>query len=394
MHLLDCQVIPLIPTLLEMDVLHVDEDLLETDVCADAELQWPSEMSDDSCAVMQDLHAFNDKQSCLFFNVFGTQDTWQGKRFSVVSKRSGKQGMLQLIQWPVQTVLVQLFRTGGVQSLYMIAMTCRCFRDAAQQLIEEHAREEYRRQFLDPRQLGKFVDSFGCFAWALNLRSFLPAGSLTHWYAEELDAAYNFLSAQVLIDERAPMHGLQPIAAKRWRTEGRLAFESFCADCLAPKCAFSRVLFHYQKAWKHVRSILETNAAIVRRLQFKGQSTSDSVSFNFPCVTFQVRCVVTSDTGVLDWTPNDVYHWFRIKKFPVSGLLRMELNGPSLVRLYSLAQKMSAAENIFLMPSPRGLGMATAQYTRLQWLMDKRLLVTPEAVSQHHQITYRVGELL
>jgi hypothetical protein len=328
---------------------------------------------------------------CPFLDVFGTQDTWQGRRFNMYNGSSGPRGMLQLVQWPVVNILRHVLQGGGVQHLYMMAMTCRSWRDIALEHIEEHAQDTLQHNFANKQQLCKFVDSFGCFAWALRLRNFLPVTSLTNWQPCELDAAFDFLLAQVVIDETSHLVGLKPLAASRWKSEGRRAFELFLKDCLSSKGNYRRILYHYKKAWVQVRSILEFNATCLRRLQFKAHSSTRSMKFSWPCVTIDVHCPFANDTGVLSWTIQDVYNWFRIKKFPVSGLLDLQLDGSELARLCTLAETSRDGDNIFLLRAPRGLGMSAKQFSRLQWFMKNRMLMA-DMPHEEHTLTFRVGE--
>lgn len=373
-----------------MDVFEVDDALLELDARVDSELQWLGASEDTVSSLSQHSLGFQ-AEPCRFFDVLGTQDTWQGKRFNMFMSHSGPRGMLQLVKWPVVNILNNLLDSGSVWHLCMVAMSCRCMRDVALAIIEEHSQEQLKRKFYDGRQLFRFVDSFAFFSWAYGLRSWMPAASLKKWQPRELDAAYDCLVARIVVDETSPFVGLTPYAAMRWKVEGRRAFELFCTDCLGSTVAYRKLLYHYNKAWVQVYKILEENATAIRRSEFKGHSTTHRIDFAFPNVTIHVHCPISSDSGTMHWTIQDVYHWFRLKKFPVAGLLDMQLDGPALVRLCQISEFLPNADNLFLRRWPQGLGMSAKQFTRLLWFMKTRCMTNDEP-SKVHQITFQVGE--
>jgi hypothetical protein len=61
------------------------------------------------------------KRACLLFDVLGTEDTWQGKQFSVFTLNSDTLGMLILMRWPMATVLKHL----NLRELSMLGSTWR-----------------------------------------------------------------------------------------------------------------------------------------------------------------------------------------------------------------------------------------------------------------------------
>lgn len=366
-----------------MDELAVDTEFHDFEAALDHGLVWPSSLSQDSGELQP--------QPCYFFEILGTEDTWQGRRFSTFRSSTGPRGMLQLVAWPVSNILKHVLDSCGIPHVYMMAMTCRSLRNVALRLIEEHAQDTLQRVFAGEQQLGKYVDSFGCFAWALRLRSWIPQASLTNWQQLELDAAYEFLISQVVIDETAHLVGLKPIAAMRWKAEGRRALGLFCKDCLTMPTAYRKILYHYRTAWAQVCDILNMNATMVRRFEFKGHSVTRRLEFSWPSVTVFVHCPLTGDVGMMSWTVHDVYNWFRLKKFPVYGLLDMQLDGPALMRLLMLTRSLRNEDNVFLLRAPRGLGMTAKQFSKLLWFVDNGVK-SGTVAREEHQITFQVGK--
>jgi len=371
------------------DMLELDDGLdvqydVNFEIGSDTELLWPSQSLPEA-----------QKAPCLFFDVFGTQDTWQGKRFTLCnSASSSSRGMLQLVQWPVINILRQVMKNNGVPHMYKLAMTCRSLREVALQFIETYAKQQFVKIFQGDTQLGQFVDSFGFFSWALKLRNWLPLASLKNWQKCELDAAYDFLSAQVVINERSNMVGLKPFAAARWKVEGRHALELFCKDCLVCDGNFRRILYHYNKAWRQVRCILESNATAIRLLDLKVHSNfiMRSITFSWPHVSLCVYDPSANIVGASEWSVQEVYNWFRLKRFPVSGLVDLQLDGRELRRLCTIAQTDVNAIKIFLKRAPKGLGMTVKQYAKLEFYVKNGMFNTVPVDQKDITITFRVGE--
>jgi hypothetical protein len=383
----------------EQNTFDTRESILSDDVpnCTAADVAIESMLNvldHRGCAVVDysGVQSPPDNIACPLFDVLGTEEAWQGKRWLCsLGHRASSRGVLLLMTWPVSNILRHVFLSCGISKLYMLAMTCRSFRDIALRLIEEHAQEEVTRLFFNDKQLHKFVDMFGCFSWALGLKQKMTATTLSVWDCRELDAAYEFLTQKLQIDEVSHLHGLKPMQAMCWKVSGRRALEDFMRDCITGDCCWRKVLFHYNKAWKMISDIFVANARVVKDMEFRGRSSVRRLVPSWPSVMMHVYCPIEHDSGVWSWTAQDVYQWFRIKKFPVSGLYDMNLDGAELVRLCTLAETCTKHTNVFLLRPPGGLGMSVAQFNRVKWLMHNHMLVD-RGVPVLKTITFHLGE--
>ena len=100
------------------------------------------------------------------------------------------------------------------------------------------------------------------------------------------------------------------------------------------------------------------------------------IDASWPVVRVQYSLVDTR--RVAEWTMYEVYKWFRLKKLPVTGLLKLQLSGKELVQIYLAAG--TGAKYAF--------GMNDAQYQRFITCMDK-VLAAPEPPSTS-TVTFRV----
>ena len=312
----------------------------------------------------------NAQAPCVLLDVLGTQDTWQGKGYYVVDQGSKSKAMLVCLPWPVQFVL----RACSIQELYRVGSTCRSLHTAAFRLIEERAEEQIHIRFFSDAKRVNFINLFGCFEWALSLKRVLTFNSLQNWNAADFDAAYNNVSARMCVKENEPLCGLKPVAVRQWKRLGRQALESFFKDCVASDHHFRKLLKHYSNAWASIMAVFNINADILLADgQFKQILEIDA---SWPVVRVQYSLVDTR--RVAEWTMYDVYKWFRLKKLPVTGLLKLQLCGKELVQIYLAAG--NGAKYAF--------GMNDAQYQRFITCMDKTL-AAPEPPSTS-TITFRV----
>jgi hypothetical protein len=328
--------------------------------------------SGDAVDACRDESAAAAASSCPMLNVLGTEASWQGKRFYVVNSNKSKRGVLQILHWPIHNILRQAFIKGGIQQLYMIAMTSRDFRDAALRLIEQHAEEEITRLYFSDKlkQQDKFLESFGFFGWALNVKQKLPAQCTEVWSAHEIDAAYDHLRKELPVDEVSHLNGLKPLQAMRWKIEGRRALGDFISDCISRPSSWRKVLFHYNRAWKLISHIISDNAMVIKSTDVNGRCCVKSIDVSWPTVKLILKCSNAHNAGVWAWSQQEVYNWFRVKKFPVTGLFTLDVTGSQLVRLFTLG-----SPDIFTLKPPAGLGMSAAQFQRFKWHMSNQLLV-------------------
>jgi hypothetical protein len=310
--------------------------------------------------------------ACPMLDVVGSEASWQGKRFYFVEHNKHKRGVLQILHWPMNNILRQVFFKGGVQQLYKISMTCRCLRDAAHRLIEQHAEEEITRLYFSDKakQQDKFLESFGFFGWAMNVKQKLPAQCTEVWSTHEVDAAYDHLRKKFPVDEVCHLHGLKPLPAMRWKVEGRRALGHFISDCISRPSSWRKVLFHYNRAWKNIASIISDNAMAIKLADVNGQCLLKSIDVSWPAVKIILKCSNANTAGVWTWSTQQVYSWFRVKKFPVTGLFTLAVDGSQLVRMFTLG-----SHDIFMLKAPEGLGMSAPQFQRFKWHMTNEMLV-------------------
>jgi hypothetical protein len=98
--------------------------------------------------------------------------------------------------------------------------------------LEERGQELLVSRYFQESQCMKFIEAFACFGWATSLTDFLTPATIANWRAEELDAIFEHLFSFVEIEGVSLLRGLQPEAARRWKIEGRQAFQLF--ESLAP----------------------------------------------------------------------------------------------------------------------------------------------------------------
>jgi hypothetical protein len=346
---------------------------------------------------------------CLLLDILGTEETWQGKHYYLITLGGRTRGMLNLVQWPMVRVVSEC----STPQLQQLAMTCRSLRKVALQILEGRAHDAIRRKYFTETQLIKFIDAFGCFGWAMSLTNWLTPRSVQEWREEELDAAYEELVVQIDIDEVAPLHGLMPQAARRWKVEGRGALQRFMRECVSGRPSYCKMLVHYDRAWGAIRNILELNANLVRTSSFAGQhSVVRHIHASWPFVKVDVEVLAAVHVcipdyhvqeglqpglqpglqqglqpglqqGVCKWSIHDVYHWFRLKKLPVSGLLQMQVDGAELLRIFDSEDRPYAHNRITAAP-PQGLGMNALQKDRFRSQVQKMLTQA--------EITFRLGE--
>lgn len=352
-----------------------------------------SDAATDNCSeVLNNLPA----SSCLLFDVLGTEDTWQGKQFSVFTLNGDTRGILILMRWPMEAVLKHL----DLRDLCILASTCRGMRRSATRAIEEQAQALLARYFQESN-INKFLDAFACFDWAMSLSGFLTPATLSSWRPEELDAKFDFHMACMQIEAVSLIQGLQPAAMQRWRVEGRKALDKFVADCVVQKPSLLKVLRHYDSAWVTVRSIIEDNARLVLAQMFEINNVClRYMKASWPEVTVDADLTLSSKhqfpQDMRSWSASEVHQWFRLKKMPVRGVLDVQPTGADLLHWVSLENPVNKLSKLLTAP-PHGLGLTLQQRNRCVMLVDRYCRSKDSATAQPcktraHTFTFRLGE--
>jgi hypothetical protein len=355
---------------------------------------WPREILQDAAAEewdvlleepMCDAHAAYAAQSidkCSVFDVLKTESTWLGKSSYFVSINSYNKFMMHIMQWP----MVPIMQACDLPQLYLCAMTCRSLRTIALEIIETRAKTEMVQRYFGATQLCNFINVFAHFNDALSLTQWLPSNSLLHWTEYELDAIFDRVFDKHITCKTSNFDGLQTVPALNWQQQGRQAFGRFVRDCVAGQPSYRKILFHYNSSWALIKRILVSNADIIMDHEYgRGIAVVREYKVSWPTIT------VHFSSDMLKWQSKDVYEWFRLKKFPVSGLQDVQLDRAQLMRLFSIGELCSKGKNIFCTPRPEGLGMNQQQYYRFTQLMRARLLDTDKVCSSDGSFTFYVS---
>ena len=354
---------------------------------------YDSDAATDNCS--EDLQNL-PQRACLLFDVLGTEDTWQGKQFSVFTLNGDTRGMLILMRWPMAAVLKHL----NLRELCMLASTCRGMRQSATRVIEEQAQALLARYFQESN-LSRFLDAFACFDWAMSLNGYLTPATLSSWRPEELDAKFDFHMACTQIEAVSLLQGLQPAAMQRWRVEGRKALDKFVSDCVVRKPSLLKMLRHYDSAWATVRSIIEENARLVLAAMFDNSTVClRRIQASWPEVTVDADISLSSKhrfpQDMRSWSTLEVYQWFRLKKMPVRGVLDVQPTGADLLQWVALENPVNSISKLLTAP-PHGLGFTLQQRNRCVMLVHRYGRSKDSAAAQPcktraHTFTFRFGE--
>lgn len=328
---------------------------------------------------------------CALFDVLGTEDTWQGKHFYQICINGRPRDMLNLLRWPLVHIISKL----TMPQLGVLAMTCRSFRKPALCALEERAHKLLVSRYFDESQCSKFIDAFANYDWAMSLSGFLTPATIANWRAEELDAICQTLFSFVEIEGVSLLHGLQPEAARRWKTEGRRALQLFVDDCVTSKASFCKMLMHYNHTWLSIRKIMEMNANLLLAILFENRSAVvRKIKASWPLVTVEAEVASPSkhsfghDMSI--WSPAKVYQWVRLKKMPVRGLLDLQPNGADLLQWIAQENTAGAPSRLSALP-PLGLGMSSIQRSRFVFLVNQVGITKPRKT--HAEVfTFRFAE--
>ena len=345
---------------------------------------FPDSCFPDNC--FPDVAAKVPDKPCALFDVLGTEDTWQGKHFHKICINGRTRGMLNLVRWPMVQILSKL----TMPQLGVLAMTCRSFRKPALRALEERGQELLVSRYFQESQCMKFIEAFACFGWATSLTDFLTPATIANWRAEELDAIFEHLFSFVEIEGVSLLRGLQPEAARRWKIEGRQAFQLFVDDCVASKATYCKMLMHYDRTWLSIRKIMEVNAKLVLAILFEDSSAVVcNICASWPLVTVEAEVASPSKHGFSHdmsiWSQAEVYQWFRLKKLPVRGLLALQPNGADLLQWIADEKTPGAPSRLF------PLGMSSQQRSRFMFLVNRVGMAKPRKT--HAEVfTFRFAE--
>jgi hypothetical protein len=209
---------------------------------------------------------FDDEKSLRkrnIFDVLGTSDEWQGK--VVLERVVGlhKQEIVRILHWPINLILHEC----EDQQIHLLAATCKEFSKNICGRSEVRARTNILRLFYDEKCLIKFVDVFGLFNFACQLKDWLNHKSLQNWSTKELQVVYN---SQLQKMKTQKYHGqsisfdcLLPAVQCMWTSLGFSAFKLFFDECVAKPGTNKKILWHYKMAWKHICVLSKINASLM-----------------------------------------------------------------------------------------------------------------------------------
>ena len=201
---------------------------------------------------------------CHIFEVLGTAEMWQGKY--VVQRAGVDRPFVHIKLWPVQLIVNQC----ELEVLYLLGATCKEFLKMARKRLEQRAHKTIRTNFLNEQFLIKFVDLFGYFDFATQLKSWLNFNSLQNWTTEELQQMYNEQLQKIQTDtnyyygeQLVHFNNLAPCVRHMWITLGFKAFKLFFYNCIAMPGSNDKILWHYNRAWKKICALSRINACIL-----------------------------------------------------------------------------------------------------------------------------------
>ena len=260
---------------------------------------------------------FDDEKSLRkrnIFDVLGTSDEWQGK--VVLERVVGlhKQEIVRILHWPINLILHEC----EDQQIHLLAATCKEFSKNICGRSEVRARTNILRLFYDEKCLIKFVDVFGLFNFACQLKDWLNHKSLQNWSTKELQVVYN---SQLQKMKTQKYHGqsisfdcLLPAVQCMWTSLGFSAFKLFFDNCVAKPGSNKKILWHYKKAWKDICVLSTMNASSMlagkspqTAFLFQGShELTDKLKYEVSGVWPNILVLIDAPSAALGWPAHKV----------------------------------------------------------------------------------------
>ena len=215
---------------IECDVLDIERELMLTDFPSDS---WVDE------EFFKDQHY---QYPCHILDVFGTADEWEGK--CVMQRAVGSRNVLKLTLWAIQHIVDQCEQG----ELDLLRATCKEFLKITRRCSEQRSRRNIECLFCNEQHLIKFVDLFGLFNFASQLKGWLNFKSLQNWSTEELQQMYNDQLRKIQTDKHyyqqlVTFDSLVPEVQYTWKILGFTAFKLFFYNCIAKQGSNKKLLW-------------------------------------------------------------------------------------------------------------------------------------------------------